>query len=147
MCFAVFCGVLRFAGVLRVFCSVLRVLLKKQCFAVFCGCFAMFWTCFANVFCRHFLSERKMHSTVLRCIAQSTKHILFVFCILYTLFWSVLCCFWKLLRMRGAEAPGERRGSGNELEIRGRGGGGEWAPNRARKTKQGRGHGDGGVGR
>jgi len=94
MCFVVFCGVLRcFAGVLRVFCGVLQVFFEKQCFAVFCGCFAMFWTCFAYFFFRHFLSERKMHSTVLRCCTK--RILLFVLCrVLYT-FWSVLCCFVK----------------------------------------------------
>ena len=58
---------------------------------MFCN---MFWTCFANVFFRHFLSERKMHSTVLRCIAQSVFCSFCAFCILYTC-WSVLCCFVK----------------------------------------------------
>jgi len=88
----VFCGVLRcfavfygcFAGVLRCFASVF----KKT---VFCGVLPMFLFCnvldvFCECFCRHFLSERKMHSTVLRCIAQSTKRILFVLCVLYILF-------------------------------------------------------------
>ena len=88
-CFAVFCGC--FAGVLwcsasgfwkteTVFCGVLRM---------FCNVLDVFCECF----CRHFLSERKLHNTVLRCIAQ-TKRILFVLCVLYT-FWSVLCCFVK----------------------------------------------------
>ena len=48
-------------------------------FAVFCGCFAGVLWCrmFCNVldvfcdFCQNFLSERKMHSTVLRCIAHA----------------------------------------------------------------------------
>ena len=83
-CFALF------RGVLRVFCGVLQVFFEKQCFAVFCGCFAMFWTCFANVFCRHFLSERKTHSTVLRCIAQSVFCSFCAFCIFFGMFWSVL---------------------------------------------------------
>jgi len=74
---------------------VLRVFFEKQCFAVFCGCFAMFWTCFANVFCRHFMSERKMHSTVLRCIAQSAFCSFCAFCILCGLFCAVL---WKTLK-------------------------------------------------
>ena len=82
--FAVFCGC--FAGVLWCFASVF----EKQCFAVFCGCFAMFWTCFANVFFRHFLSERKMHSTVLRRIAQSVFCSFCAFCILFDLFCAVL---------------------------------------------------------
>ena len=87
-CFAVFCGVLWvFCGC---FAVVLRVFFEKQCFAVFCGCFAMVWTCFANVFCRHFLRERKMHSTVLRCIAQSVFCSFCAFCILFGLFCAVL---------------------------------------------------------
>ena len=92
----VFSNVLRcFAGVLRVFCGVLRVFFEEQCFAVFCGVLRMFcklfWTCFANVFCRHFLSERKTHSTVLRCIAQSVFCSFGAFCIFVGLFWSVFC--------------------------------------------------------
>jgi len=51
----------------------------------------MFWTCFANVFCRHYLSERDaQHRIALYC----TKRILFVLCVLY-IFGSVLCCFVK----------------------------------------------------
>jgi len=91
-CFAVFCGVLReFCGCFVVFCECfLKNSVLQQCFA-FCGCFAMFcWTCFANVFCRHFLSERKMHSTVLRCIAQSVFCSFCAVCILLGLFCAVL---------------------------------------------------------
>jgi len=62
-CSAVFCGC--FAGVLwcflRFFCK------KKQFFGVlrvFCNLMDVFCECFLS----HFLSERKMHSTALRCI-------------------------------------------------------------------------------
>jgi len=80
-CFAVFCGCF------VVFCA---CFLKNSVFAVFCGCFAMFWTCFANVFCRHFLSERKTHSTVLRYIAQRVFCSFCAFCIFVGLFCAVL---------------------------------------------------------
>ena len=53
-----------FCGVLRAFCNFLDVFI-------------------CDFLCENFLSERKMHtapnSTVLRCIAQSAKCILFVF--------------------------------------------------------------------
>ena len=88
-----FCGVLRvFCGCFAVFCEWFPKNSVLRCFAAFCGCFAMFWTCFANVFCGHFLSERKTHSTVLRCIAQS---VFCSFCAFCTFLWSVLCCFVK----------------------------------------------------
>ena len=93
MCFVVFCGVV------WVFCG---------CFVVFCECFlknsvlqgfADVLQCFGRVlwmfFVRHFLSERKMHGTVLRCIAQSVFCSFCAFCILFGLFCAVL---WKTLK-------------------------------------------------
>jgi len=100
ICFVVFCGVLKnsfavFCGCFVVFCECFSKNSVLRCFAVFWGCFAMFWTYFANVFCRHFLSvsERKTHSTVLRCIAQSVFCVRFVRFVYF--FWSVLVCFVK----------------------------------------------------
>jgi len=93
-CFAMFCGVLQvFCGCFAVFCKCFSKNSVLRCFAVSCECFAMFWTCFANVFCsrhRHFLSERKTHSTVLRCIAQSVFCSFCAFCIFFGLFCAVL---------------------------------------------------------
>jgi len=90
-CFAVFCVFLRvLCGCFVVFCE---CFFEKQCFAVFCGCFAK---CVGHVlrvfYCRHFLSERKVNSTVLRCMLHKAY---FVRLVRFVYFWSVLCCFVK----------------------------------------------------
>jgi len=66
-----------FAGALWCCVGVACVFLKT----VFCECFAMCWACFANVVCRHFLSDRKMHSTFLRCTSRSV--FCSFFCVVY----------------------------------------------------------------
>jgi len=89
-CFAMFCGVLRvFCGCFVVFCKCFRK-------TVFCGvlrCFADVLQCFGRVlrmFLCHFPSERKTHSTVLRCIAQSVFCLFCAFCIFFGQFCAVL---------------------------------------------------------
>jgi len=75
-CFAVF-----FAGVLRVFCGVLRVFKKKQCFVWCFSGVCDFLDVFCKFLCGHFLSERKLHSTpycAVLHIAQSAHFVRFV---------------------------------------------------------------------
>jgi len=100
MCFVVYCGC--FAGALR--CS--AIFFKKnsvlRCFAGVLNFLLGRVLRFANVFCRHFImSERQMHSTVLRCIAQSVQFVRFVRCLFFFLCCAVfVLCFVKNTKTR-----------------------------------------------
>ena len=99
LCFVVFCGVLWcFAGVLRVFCGVLRVF-KKTVFCVLRCCLRMFCNNVLDVFCvfffldiLHFLSERKMHSTVLGAVLHKAYFVRFVRFVYFLVCYFVLFC-------------------------------------------------------
>ena len=95
-CFAVLCGVLRvFCGCFVVFRKCFLKNSVLRCFADVLKLFCNVLDVFCDFFGRHFLSERKMHSTVLRCIAQSVFCSFCAFCIIVGLFCAVLKLFYE----------------------------------------------------